>query len=61
MTETDCETILAILLAEDVQRQRHLERMHALAQFAMREAPTAETRTEARIRVLALEKAMVGR
>lgn len=61
MTASDVDTVLAVLLAEDVAAQQSLSRMHELACIAMREAPTAEQRTAARLEVLRLEKAIGAR
>ena len=59
MTESDADTIVAILCAEDVAHQEHTARLHALAAMLVREAPSAETRTAARLEMLRLEKGMV--
>lgn len=59
MTASDMETALAVVLAEDFDAElRRMALMRDLAQVVARNAPTAEMRTAARLRVLAYEKAM---
>lgn len=55
MTEQDADTIVAILCAEDLAHQERTARLHALASMLVREAPTAETRTAARLEMQRLE------
>lgn len=61
MTAADCDTILALVLAEDLAAQDRTERLATLARIVMREHPTLEGRTAARIAVLDLERKMEPR
>ena len=58
MNVTDCSIILEILEAEGIACRQRIARLHDLASIAVREAPTAELRTAARLRASELEKAM---
>ena len=56
MTAEDADTILALVLAEDLAEQQHRARLRDLARIVVREHPTEEGRTAARLEVLRLER-----